>query len=135
MDRVYIDVRSRKEFNDNPVCSFNIPIINKKEYDRLKGSFKIMAPFIVLGGLKKRHRVIKNALLKVSLNGHRPIMLVCNKGILRSPIMTLYAKYLGLNAQYLKGGIKNTLKSDITSKEIRHYEEQTIPICSNIKTN
>lgn len=104
-NRILIDVRTNKEFLDYSICKENIPVINEKTYLKIK-KFYPCALFVILYELYKDREYITRRLYKVSKNGTRPITLMCSRGRLRSPVMCLYAKYLGIDANVLWKGIK-----------------------------
>lgn len=102
---VTIDVRTKKEYENMKFFVYNIPIINEDDYIFLKKHVYLAIP-IVLKGLVKNNKAIKQQLYKLSKDKKYRIILGCSQGRLRSPIMYLYAKCLGINAKVLKGGIK-----------------------------
>lgn len=104
-DDVTIDVRTAEEFKAMPLFKYNVPIINKQEHDTLKRKMYLAIP-IILKGFNKNKDNIKNQLLELSCNKDKRIIIGCSRGRLRSPIVYIYAKRLGINAKILNKGIK-----------------------------
>lgn len=104
-DDITIDVRTSEEFNENTIFESNIPIINKEEHQRLK-KIPFLAIPIIIKSLIKNKKEIQDNIFFFSYFGEKRLIFGCSKGRLRSPIMYLYAKSLGINAKVLKKGIK-----------------------------
>lgn len=103
-DEITIDVRTEDQYNDNKKLQYNIPIINKIEYDFLH-KYLIIAEIVIIYGLLKNLKKIKSDLLRMSNNKKSKIVIACSRGRLRSPTLWAYAKYLGINAKVLDGGV------------------------------
>lgn len=108
-DEVLIDVRSCEEYISMPLCKYNIPVINQKDHKFLKKHLYI-ALFIIFYGLIKNRKMIKKELLDKSDNRKNEIVLGCSQGRLRSPIVCIYARLIGIKSKVLKGGIKQYYK-------------------------
>lgn len=104
-----IDVRTRKEFVETNLFPINIPIINGEQYAKIK-RFYPCALFVIGVNLIKDRKRIKLRLLEESNFGMYPIILACSRGRLRSPLMCVYARMLGINARVLWGGVKGEYK-------------------------
>lgn len=104
-----IDVRTYKEFVETNLFPINIPVINGKQYAKIK-RFYPCALFVIGANLIKDRKRIKERLLEESNFGTYPIILACSRGRLRSPLMCIYARMLGINAHVLLGGIKGEFK-------------------------
>lgn len=102
---VTIDVRTFEEFNNKTIFECNLPIINRDEHMQLK-KIPFFAIPIILNSLIKNRKDIMNQLFFFSYFGERRLIFGCSKGRLRSPIMCLYARLLGIEAKVLKKGIK-----------------------------
>lgn len=100
-----IDVRTRREFIETNLFPINIPIINGEQYAKIK-RFYPCALFVIGANLVKDRKRIKLRLLEESNSGAFPIVLACSRGRLRSPLMCIYAKMLGIDARVLWGGVK-----------------------------
>lgn len=107
--KTVVDVRSKEEFEDTGCFNINIPIIDKRSHDRLK-KFYPSAPIFILWGLYINRKNIEKELLRVSNNGNKPIVVCCSRGRLRSPIMCLYARSLGIDTVVLKKGVKGYMR-------------------------
>ena len=103
-DEITIDVRTEDQYNDNKKLQYNIPIINKIEYDFLH-KYLIIAEIVIIYGLLKNLKKIKSDLLRMSNDKKSKIVIACSRGRLRSPTLWAYAKYLGINAKVLDGGV------------------------------
>ncbi|MFI3209506.1 MAG: hypothetical protein R3Y64_00405 [Peptostreptococcaceae bacterium] len=108
-NEVLIDCRTSEEFAIMPLFKKNIPIINRKTHLIIK-KFYPCAFFVIIYGLIKNYKDIKQKLLLYSDNCTKDIILGCSRGRLRSPIMYLYARSIGINAKVLKNGIKRFYK-------------------------
>lgn len=104
-DDITIDVRTSEEFLNKTIFESNIPIINKKEHQKLK-KIPFLAIPIILNSLRKNRYEIMYQIYFFSYFGKRRLIFGCSKGRLRSPIMYLYARLLGVDAKVLKKGIK-----------------------------
>lgn len=99
-----IDVRSEEEHKAMPLCQYNIPVINKKEHNILK---KYISSYTNnTYGLIKNRKVIKRDLINISENKTKKVVVGCSQGRLRSPIVCIYARMLGIKSYVLKNGIK-----------------------------
>lgn len=115
---ITIDVRTKQEFENMTLLSYNVPIINHKDYKLLKKRIYLAIP-IVLKGLFKNKKEIAEQLHELSHYRKYRLILGCSQGRLRSPIMYLYAKYLGIDAKVLKNGIKPFfIKKDYNIKNL-----------------
>ena len=110
-DDITIDVRTKEEFLKMPLFDNNVAIINKKEHDMLKKKMYLAMPIIIKGFIKNKE-TIKKELLMLSSNKKKRLIIGCSRGRLRSPIVYLYAKLLGIDAKVLKRGIKRFYKKD-----------------------
>jgi rhodanese-related sulfurtransferase len=113
-DDVTIDVRTEEEYYMMPFFDHNVSVINKAEHTLLKKRIYLAIP-IILRGLKKDKERIKNELLTLSCNKTKRLIIGCSRGRLRSPIVCLYAKILGIDAKVLKKGIKRFFKKDVNT--------------------
>lgn len=100
-----IDVRSEEEHKEMPLCKYNIPVINKNEHNILRKNIYLAIP-IILYGLIKNRKLIKRDLLTISDNKAKKVVIGCSQGRLRSPIVCIYARMLGIKSFVLKNGIK-----------------------------
>lgn len=100
-----IDVRSEEEHKEMPLCKYNIPVINKNEHNILRKNIYLAIP-IILYGLIKNRKLIKRDLLTISDNKAKKVVMGCSQGRLRSPIVCIYARILGIKSFVLKNGIK-----------------------------
>lgn len=110
---ITIDVRTVSEFNNFTIFKYNIPIINEAQHKRIKKFYPTAIP-IILYALIKNKETIKKDLLKVSNHGKRKIIVGCSRGRLRSPIMCLYARMLGIKCKVLYRGIKRFKNNNVT---------------------
>ena len=102
---VTIDVRTNTEYNNMKLFEYNVPIINEDDYNKLK-KHKYLAIPIILKGLIKNRKQIREDLEDLSrYRGYR-LILGCSQGRVRSPMMYFYAKYLGIDAKVLRSGIR-----------------------------
>lgn len=105
-DEITIDVRTVSEFNNMRLFQYNIPIINEDDHIRIKSFYPLAIP-IILVSLYRNKNHIKKRLMILSNNGTYPIVVGCSRGRLRSPIIFLYAKFIGIRrCKILFGGIK-----------------------------
>ncbi len=104
-DEILIDCRTEEEFNSMPLFNKNIPIIDRKTHMMIR-KFYPCAFFVIIHGLYKNKDNIKSRLLEYSDNGNNKIILGCSRGRLRSPVMCIYARKLGIDAKVLYRGIK-----------------------------
>lgn len=100
-----IDVRSFEEYKSFPLLQYNIPVINKKEHQLLHKHL-YFAGIIVLYGLLKNKKFIKQELLKISNNKKSKLLIGCSRGRLRSPAVWIYARFIGIDAKILRNGVK-----------------------------
>ena len=115
-DEVLIDVRSYEEYIEMPLCQHNIPIINQKQHEFLRNHIYLSA-LIILYGLIKNRKVIRQELLNKSDNRKNKIVICCSQGRLRSPIACIYARLIGIKSNILKGGIKQYYKPKRTKNK------------------
>lgn len=108
-DEVTIDCRTEKEFYEMPLFQYNIPIITERYHLMIK-RFYPCALFIIIYWLYRDKDRLKNELMKCSEYGNKKIIIGCSRGRLRSPILCLYARYLGIDAVILSKGLKQFLK-------------------------
>ena len=108
-DDVLIDVRTHTEFRKQRLFPINLPVIDEREYAKLK-KFYPSAIFIVTKNIIINRKKIKDRLLKESNQGMFRIVFTCSRGRIRSPLICIYAKLLGLNAKVLSGGVKGQYK-------------------------
>lgn len=104
-DEVLIDCRTKEEFELMPLFDKNIPIIDKNKHMIIK-KFYPCAIFVIIYGLLINKYEIKEKLIKYSNNKKSKIIVGCSRGRLRSPIMYIYAKSLGIDVKILYKGIK-----------------------------
>ncbi|MGG7079485.1 hypothetical protein [Clostridium sardiniense] len=105
-DEITIDVRTVSEFNNMRLFQYNIPIINEADHIKIKSFYPLAIP-IILVSLYRNKNYIKKRLMTLSNNGAYPIVIGCSRGRLRSPIVFLYAKFIGVKkCKILFGGIK-----------------------------
>lgn len=105
-NEITIDVRTRSEFNNMKLFKYNIPVINEYDHMRIKTFYPLAIPIILISLYRNRNYIKRNLLL-LSENGKLPIVIGCSRGRLRSPIVFLYAKLIGIkNCKILFGGIK-----------------------------
>lgn len=109
-DDVLIDVRTNKEYREQRLFPINLPVVDEEEYRKIK-KFYPSAFFIIVKNIIKNRKKIKDRLLKESNQGMFTIVFTCSRGRLRSPLICIYAKKLGLNAKVLRGGVKGQYKS------------------------
>lgn len=102
---VLIDVRSYEEYIQMPLCHYNIPIINQEYHEFLKNHI-YLAILIILYGLIKNRKMIRQELLNKSNNRKNTLVIACSQGRLRSPIVYIYSRLIGIESKILKGGIK-----------------------------
>jgi hypothetical protein len=100
-----IDARSEEEHKAMPLCKYNVPVISKKEHNFLKKYIYLAIP-IILYGLIKNRKVIEKDLITISENKIKKVVIGCSQGRLRSPIVCIYARILGIKSYVLKNGIK-----------------------------
>lgn len=105
-DEITVDARTRDQYNSDKKLQYNIPIINKIQYDFLHRHL-IIAELVIIYGLLKNLKNIKADLIKISNNKKSRIVIGCSKGRLRSPTLWAYAKLLGIDAKVLEGGVVN----------------------------
>lgn len=119
-NEITIDVRTRSEFNNMKLFKYNIPVINEYNHMRIKRFYPLAIPIILIS-LYKNRSYIKTNLLLLSNNGKLPVVIGCSRGRLRSPIVFLYAKLLGIkDCKILSGGIKTLfLNKELLDKEKR----------------
>ncbi|WLD27643.1 hypothetical protein CDIFMA2_15250 [Clostridioides difficile] len=110
VDEVVVDVCTSIEYGSIAKLEHNISVINEKEYDFLH-RYKPIAGIVVLYGLIKNHKKIKDRLLSISDNNSKKIIIACSRGRLRSPIVWMYSKYLKIDSKVLMDGI-HSLKNN-----------------------
>ncbi|MEW9078270.1 rhodanese-like domain-containing protein [Terrisporobacter glycolicus] len=103
-DEITIDVRTEDQYNSDKKLQYNVPIINRIQYDFIH-KYLIIAEIVIIYGLLKNIKKIKLDLLNISNNRKSKIVIACSKGRLRSPTLWAYAKYLGIDAKVLDGGV------------------------------
>ncbi|MCC3867762.1 rhodanese-like domain-containing protein [Terrisporobacter mayombei] len=111
-DEITIDTRTEDQYNSDKKLQYNIPIINRIQYDFIH-KYLIIAEIVIIYGLLKNLKKIKSDLLRISNNKKSKIVIACSKGRLRSPTLWVYAKYLGINAKVLDGGVASIESSEI----------------------
>lgn len=105
-NEITIDVRTVSEFNSMRLFQYNIPIINEDEHIRIKSFYPLAIPIILISLYRNKNYIKKNLML-LSNDGSLPIVIGCSRGRLRSPIVFLYAKFIGIKkCKILFGGIK-----------------------------
>lgn len=105
-DEITIDVRTVSEFNSMRLFKYNIPVINEADHMRIKSFYPLAIPIILISLYKNKNYIKKNLML-LSKNGSLPVVIGCSRGRLRSPIVFLYAKLIGIKkCKILFGGIK-----------------------------
>lgn len=102
---VTIDVRTKEEYESMKLLEHNLPVISREEHQLLKKRIYLTIP-IVLKGFFKNKSILKNRLHELSHYRRYRLIIGCSQGRVRSPIVYFYAKYLGIDAKVLKGGIK-----------------------------
>ena len=102
---VTIDVRTKEEYESMTLLEHNLPVISREEHQLLKKRIYLTIP-IVLKGFFKNKSILKNRLHELSHYRRYRLIIGCSQGRVRSPIVYFYAKYLGIDAKVLKGGIK-----------------------------
>lgn len=103
-DEITIDARTEGQYNDNKKLQYNVPIINETQYNFLH-KYLFIAEIVIIYGLLKNIKKIKSDLLRISNNKESKVVIGCSKGRLRSPTLWAYAKFLGINAKVLDGGV------------------------------
>lgn len=103
-DEITIDVRTKEQYLENKMLKYNIPIMNKKEHDFLK-KYLLLAEVIIIFAMIRNIKEIKSDLVEKSNNKKNRVVIGCSKGRLRSPTMWAYAKYIGIDAKVLDGGV------------------------------
>ncbi|HBI93793.1 MAG TPA: hypothetical protein DDY58_15995 [Terrisporobacter glycolicus] len=115
-DEITIDARTEDQYNSDKKLQYNVPIINRNQYDFLH-KYLIIAEIVIIYGLLKNIKKIKLELLKISNNKKSKIVIACSKGRLRSPTLWAYAKYLGIDAKVLDGGIASIKSNECFCKK------------------
>ncbi len=126
--RICIDVRTTEEFNMMNVFNNNIPTLDVCQHSMIT-KYPLFAIYFVIKGFIENKNEIKKSLLYLSNNKRSPILVACSRGRLRSPLIYLYAKRLGIDAKVLKGGLRphcvvedieryRKLKKSIISKKV-----------------
>ncbi|MGL5245475.1 MAG: hypothetical protein ACRC7R_09915 [Sarcina sp.] len=113
---VAIDVRTITEFENMPLFCNNIPIINEKEHSTIKKMYPL-ALFIIVLSLYRNKKEIRKKLLKLSKDKKEKLIIACSRGRLRSPIVYLYARYLGIDCKILYKGIKGVINEKLVGSE------------------
>ncbi|TQQ83892.1 hypothetical protein EXD82_09360 [Peptacetobacter hominis] len=116
-DEVLIDCRTKEEFAEMPLFDKNIPIIDKKTHNMIK-RFYPCALFVILFSLIKNKDSIRKKILEYSVQGEKKVVFGCSRGRLRSPIMCLYARYIGVESVVLSKGIKRFFKTSSQKNNI-----------------
>lgn len=104
-----IDVRTPREFVNDRLFPISIPVIFGEQYAKIKRFYPCAFFVILLGMIKDKNR-LKARLLDESNYKTKPIILACSRGRLRSPMMCIYARMLGIDAKVLWGGVKGQLR-------------------------
>lgn len=116
-----IDVRTKSEFENMNLFQYNLPVISESEHRMIK-SFYPCAIFVISKSIFLKRTHFKNELIKLSKNGTRPIVIGCSRGRLRSPLMYLFCKSIGIkNTKILWAGIKPIFKNNLYRKKDSHY--------------
>lgn len=102
---ILIDVRTEEEFKEYSLCHYNVPIMNRKSRYTMK-KFYLSAFFIILYSLIKNRKYIRKRLIKISKNKNIPLTFACSRGRLRSPLMCIYARYIGIKSNVLWMGVR-----------------------------
>lgn len=108
-DEVTVDCRTEEEFYRMPLFKYNIPIITKRTHQMIK-RFYPCALFVITYCLYRDRDRLKRELMRRSKGCNRKLVIGCSRGRLRSPILCLYARYLGIDAVILSKGIKRFFK-------------------------
>lgn len=111
-DEITIDARTIEQYKSEKKLQYNIPIINKVQYDFLHKHL-IIAELVIIYGLLKNIKNIKADLIKISNNKKSKIVIACSKGRLRSPTLWAYAKLIGIDAKVLDGGVVSIKSSKL----------------------
>ena len=111
-DEITIDARTVEQYKSEKKLQYNIPIINKVQYDFLHKHL-IIAELVIIYGLLKNIKNIKADLIKISNNKKSKIVIACSKGRLRSPTLWAYAKLIGIDAKVLDGGVVSIKSSKL----------------------
>lgn len=108
-DEVTIDCRTEEEFYRMPMFKYNIPIITKKTHQMIK-KFYPCALFVITYCLYRDRERLRSELMRYSKHGTKKLIIGCSRGRLRSPILCLYARHLGIDAVVLSKGLKRFFK-------------------------
>ena len=111
-DEITIDARTVDQYRSEKKLQYNVPIINKVQYDFLHKHL-IIAELVIIYGLLKNIKNIKADLIKISNNKKSKIIIACSKGRLRSPTLWAYAKLIGIDAKVLDGGVVSIKSSKL----------------------
>lgn len=111
-DEITIDARTVEQYKSEKKLQYNIPIINKVQYDFLHKHL-IIAELVIIYGLLKNIKNIKADLIKISNNKNSKIVIACSKGRLRSPTLWAYAKLIGIDAKVLDGGVVSIKSNEL----------------------
>lgn len=111
-DEITIDARTIEQYKSEKKLQYNIPIINKVQYDFLHKHL-IIAELVIIYGLLKNIKNIKADLIKISNNKNSKIVIACSKGRLRSPTLWAYAKLIGIDAKVLDGGVVSIKSNEL----------------------
>ena len=111
-DEITIDARTVDQYKSEKKLQYNIPIINKVQYDFLHKHL-IIAELVIIYGLLKNIKNIKADLIKISNNKNSKIVIACSKGRLRSPTLWAYAKLIGIDAKVLDGGVVSIKSNEL----------------------
>lgn len=112
---ITIDVRTKKEFDEMPLFSYNLEIINEEEHKVIK-KFYPCAFFVILKSLLLKRKEIKKTLIDLSKKKKKKVIFACSRGRLRSPAMYIYGRFLGLQCYILKGGLKRFFEEEKIEK-------------------
>lgn len=104
-----VDVRTTLEHKLTPFIKYNVPVIEIDEYLKIK-KFYPTAFYIILKGIIKRRKIIKNRFFMISRNRKKTLVIVSSRGMLRSVILYFYVSFLGIKCKVLYKGIKPLLK-------------------------
>lgn len=104
-DEVTIDCRTEEEFYLMPLFKYNIPIITKRTHTLIK-KFYPSALFIIIYCRYRDRKRLRSQLNVYSKSGSKPVIIGCSRGRLRSPILCIFARHMGIDAKVLRKGLK-----------------------------
>lgn len=123
-DEITIDVRTKSEFKNMNLFQYNLPVISEEEHKKIK-NFYPSAIFIIVKSIFLKRSHFKNELVRISNNGTIPIVIGCSRGRLRSPLMYLFCKYIGIkNSKILWAGIKPLFKNNLYIQNKKIYRKK-----------